>query len=111
MAVLCWGGSVVSCTESALKVNGEEKTTSLMERRLFLFFLNHPDCALPRELLLREVWGYNEPGITRTVDTHIKLLRSHLGNLGSLISTVRGVGYRLDVCHYKACLCTEKVAC
>ncbi len=111
MAVLCWGGSVVSCTESTLKLNGREIPTSLMERRLFLFFLNHPDCALPRELLLREVWGYEQPGITRTVDTHIKILRAHLGELGCLISTVRSVGYRLDVGCRKACLCTEKVAC
>lgn len=111
MSVLCREGSWVSCTEKALTVNGEIKNASLMERRLFLFFLKHPDCALPRELLLREVWGYSQPGITRTVDTHVKFLRSHLGELGSLISTVRGVGYRLDVSHSQACLCDEKMAC
>ena len=50
----------------------------------------------PREVLLEEVWGYNSSVTTRTVDTHIKRLRSKIGDIGSKIETVRGVGYRFN---------------
>lgn len=105
MPTLCWGGSVLRCTPDALLVDGKEVPASSMERRLLLFFLDHPDTALSRETLLREVWGYELAGVTRTVDTHVKTLRAHLGDLGALISTVRGVGYRLDAGLNQARLC------
>ena len=50
----------------------------------------------PREVLLEEVWGYNSSVTTRTVDTHVKRLRSKIGDIGSKIETVRGVGYRFN---------------
>ena len=50
----------------------------------------------PREVLLEEVWGYNPSVTTRTVDTHVKRLRSKIGDIGSKIETVRGVGYRFN---------------
>ena len=50
----------------------------------------------PREVLLAEVWGYNSSVTTRTVDTHVKRLRSKIGDIGSKIETVRGVGYRFN---------------
>ena len=50
----------------------------------------------PREALLEEVWGYNASVTTRTVDTHVKRLRSKIGDIGSKIETVRGVGYRFN---------------
>ena len=49
-----------------------------------------------REVLLEQVWGYNNSVTTRTVDTHIKRLRSKIGDVGSKIETVRGVGYRFN---------------
>ena len=49
-----------------------------------------------REVLLEEVWGYNASVTTRTVDTHVKRLRSKIGDIGSKIETVRGVGYRFN---------------
>ena len=49
-----------------------------------------------REVLLEEVWGYNSSVTTRTVDTHVKRLRSKIGDIGTKIETVRGVGYRFN---------------
>ena len=49
-----------------------------------------------REVLLEEVWGYNSFVTTRTVDTHVKRLRSKIGDIGSKIETVRGIGYRVN---------------
>jgi DNA-binding response OmpR family regulator len=53
--------------------------------------------ALSRERLLSEVWGYDFFGDDRTLDTHIKLLRSQLGEYRKFIVTLRGVGYRFEV--------------
>jgi len=49
-----------------------------------------------RDLLLKNVWGYNYVGDTRTVDTHITRLRTKLGDAGELIKTVRGFGYKME---------------
>lgn len=50
---------------------------------------------LTRDQLLTEIWGYDFDGETRTVDVHIRTLRQKLGEQGSLVKTVRGVGYRI----------------
>ena len=52
--------------------------------------------ALTREKLITQVWGYDYFGDDRTLDTHIKLLRSNLGEYRGLVTTLRGVGYRFD---------------
>jgi len=62
---------------------------------LFYFILNK-GIALTREKILTEVWGYDYYGDDRTLDTHIKLLRKALGDYGSMIKTLRGLGYRFD---------------
>ena len=59
-------------------------------------FLSHPGIAFTREQLMEEIWGTDYCGETRTVDMHIRTLRQKLGSYGSLIETVRGVGYRLE---------------
>ena len=56
-----------------------------------------PGKVFSRENLLSSVWGMDYMGETRTVDMHIKTLRQKLGNYGSMIKTVIGVGYRLEV--------------
>lgn len=96
MSKLVWDNCLLVCTEERLTLNETEIPASRMERRLLLFLLERPNVALSREQLLREVWGYETAGITRTVDTHIKMLRAHLGKMGALIVSVRGVGYCLD---------------
>jgi len=67
------------------------------EYNLLLYFLENKGVALSREKILNGVWNYDYFGDLRTVDTHVKQLRSKLGESGNMIVTVRGVGYRLEV--------------
>ena len=67
------------------------------EYNLLLYFLDNKGVALSREKILNGVWNYDYFGDLRTVDTHVKQLRSKLGEAGNMIVTVRGVGYRLEV--------------
>lgn len=66
------------------------------EYDLLLFFIRNKGVALSREKILNSVWNYDYFGDLRTVDTHVKQLRSKLGESGDMIVTVRGVGYRLE---------------
>jgi two-component system phosphate regulon response regulator PhoB len=80
-------------------VNSEEVHMSAMEMRLLIYLVEHRGRVRSREDLLEDVWGY-KPGVsTRTVDTHVKRLRDKLGEAGSLVETVRGMGYRLSAEH------------
>ena len=63
---------------------------------LFKHLVQNNGRIQPREVLFEEVWGYNASVTTRTVDTHVKRLRSKIGDIGSKIETVRGVGYRFN---------------
>ena len=56
--------------------------------------LKHKGTVYSRDELLREVWGYDFAGESRTVDVHIRTLRQKLGGCGELIQTIRGVGYK-----------------
>ena len=105
MPKICWGSSVLRCTPESMELDGKPVASSSMERQLLLFLIDHPDTVLSRERLLHEVWGYEQAGVTRTVDTHVKNLRAHMGDLAPLITTVRGVGYRLDAGSHQAHLC------
>jgi len=66
------------------------------EYDLFQFLCENPRRVFTRAQLLRLVWGYDMVGTERTVDVHIRRLRVKLGECSSIITTVRGVGYRLD---------------
>ena len=66
------------------------------EYDLFQFFCENPRRVFSRSQLLRQVWGYDMVGTERTVDVHVRRLRVKLGECASIITTVRGVGYRLD---------------
>jgi len=80
-------------------VAGDEVHVSAMEMRLLVYLIEHRGRVRSREDLLEDVWGY-KPGVsTRTVDTHVKRLRDKLGAAGSLVETVRGMGYRLSAEH------------
>jgi len=69
---------------------------SLKEYELMQYFLENVGVALSREAILNHVWNYNYYGDARTIDTHVKKLRSKLGPLGDQIKTVWGVGYKLE---------------
>lgn len=66
------------------------------EYELLLYFVENKSIALSREQLLGKIWGYDFFGDDRTIDTHIKTLRSRLGDYRDLIKTVRGVGYKFE---------------
>ncbi len=76
-------------------VDGEEVALTLKEYELLRKLLLNQESVLTREQILTDVWGYEFDGETRTVDVHVRMLRTKLGRAGNQIETVRGVGYRL----------------
>lgn len=78
-------------------VDGEPVDLTSIEFKLISHMLKHPDETLDRNDLLRRVWNYSEDVHSRTLDTHMKRLRSKLGEHGDMIQTERGVGYRLSL--------------
>jgi len=79
------------------RVNGRALDLTFKEFELLRFLAGHPQRVFTREQLLSEVWGYDYFGGTRTVDVHVRRLRAKLGDMESLIGTVRNVGYRFTV--------------
>ena len=75
--------------------DGVPVTLTLKEFELLLLLLRNRGRVYSREELLRQIWGYDFTGESRTVDVHIRTLRAKLGSCGELIQTVRGVGYRI----------------
>lgn len=85
----------VCSAKHVVTVSGSEVTLTLKEFELLSFLLKHAGNVLNRDQILQEIWGYEFDGENRTVDVHIRTLRSKLGSCGELIETVRGVGYRI----------------
>jgi DNA-binding response OmpR family regulator len=90
-------GVVIDEASYSAKVQGKPLDLTFKEFELLRFFATHPSRVFTREQLLSEVWGYDYFGGTRTVDVHVRRLRAKLGDLESLIGTVRNVGYRFNV--------------
>jgi hypothetical protein len=89
--------SLVVSAESRLVLrDGVPVQLTRREYDLFLFFLEHPRRVFSRAQLLRQVWGYDMVGTERTVDVHVRRLRVKLGDCAAVVTTVRGIGYRLD---------------
>lgn len=78
------------------QVDGERVELTLKEFKLLLAFMENIGRVFTRDRLLETVWGQDYIGETRTVDVHIGTLRTKLGRYGGLISTVRGIGYRME---------------
>ena len=76
--------------------DGRRVDLTFKEFEILKLFMTHPNMVFTREQLFNDVWGENFIGETRTVDMHIRTLRQKLGDHGQLISTVRGVGYRME---------------
>ena len=94
-------GLVLNPEEHTVTIDGERVILTYKEYELLHLFLSRPGIAFTREQLLSSVWNTEYAGETRTVDMHIRTLRQKLGSYGSLIETVRNVGYRLEVKHDK----------
>ena len=94
--VLTIGEIMLSDKEHLVTVNGEKVVLTFKEFEILKLFMNNPGIVFSRDRLLSEVWGIDYLGESRTVDKHIKTLRQKLGNAGSLIETVIGVGYKME---------------
>lgn len=78
-----------------VQVGGEPVTLTLKEFQLLCLLLEHRDTVFTRDQLLNAIWGYEFDGASRTVDVHIRTLRQKLGDAGSYIQTIRGIGYKI----------------
>ena len=90
------GGLVLDPDAHTVTADGERITLTYKEYELLKLFLSNPGTAFTRDQLFNTIWGMDYCGESRTVDMHIRTLRQKLGRYGSLIETVRGVGYRLE---------------
>ena len=80
-----------------LYIDNQEIKITLKEFELLRYLVSNPNIAISREDLLNKIWGYDFYGDDRTIDTHIKMLRSNLGKYRDMITTVRGIGYKFIV--------------
>lgn len=90
-------GVTIDEASYSAKVHGRTLDLTFKEFELLRFLATHPSRVFTREQLLSEVWGYDYFGGTRTVDVHVRRLRAKLGDMESLIGTVRNVGYRFTL--------------
>ncbi len=89
-------GLKIDFTSRMVTVDGNVVDMTPKEYDLLFFFIKNKGIALTREKLINEVWGYDYYGDDRTLDTHIKLLRSSLGEYRKFLVTLRGMGYRFE---------------
>ncbi len=94
--VLEASGIRVDKAAHSVTIDGREIELSYKEFELLVFFMENKGIALDREKILNHVWNYDYFGDARTIDTHVKKLRSKMGDKGELIRTVWGVGYKFD---------------
>ena len=89
-------GIKIDFTGRKVTINGKEVNMTPKEYDLLFYMVRNRGIALTREKLITDVWGYDYYGDDRTLDTHIKLLRSSLGEYRRYLVTLRGVGYRFE---------------
>ena len=83
--------------EAGGTVDGRQLDLSFKEFELLTYFMENQGIALSREKILNNVWNYDYFGDARTIDTHVKKLRSKLGDKGDMIKTIWGMGYKFEV--------------
>lgn len=89
-------GLKVDTNAHEVSIDGELLYLTPKEYDLLLYFIENKNIALSRENLLTNIWGYDFYGDDRTVDTHVKTLRNHLGKYRDFIVTIRKVGYKFE---------------
>ena len=94
--ILTVGEITLSDKEHLVTVNGKKVALTFKEFEILKLFMQSPGIVFSRDKLLSEVWGVDYLGESRTVDMHIKTLRQKLGDVGSRIETVIGVGYKME---------------
>ena len=91
-----FGGLAIDTASHTVTIDGEAVALTPKEFDLLVFLAANKGIALSREKILQQVWNYDYFGEDRTVDTHVKMLRSHLGKYRDFITTVWGVGYKFE---------------
>lgn len=91
------GGITIDKSARQVTIDGQPIELSYKEFELLDYFINNQGMALSREKILNNVWNYDYFGDARTIDTHVKKLRSKLGSKGDYIKTVWGMGYKFEV--------------
>ncbi len=91
------GGITIDRLGHQVRVDGKELELSYKEFELLTYFIENKGIALSREKILNHVWNYDYFGDARTIDTHVKKLRSKLGDRGRYIKTIWGMGYKFEV--------------
>ena len=95
--VLSAGGITIDKGAHRVMVDGEQIDLSVKEFELLTYFIQNQNMALSREKILNNVWDYDYFGDARTIDTHVKKLRSKMGDKGEYIHTIWGMGYKFEV--------------
>ena len=90
-------GITIDQAAHEVRIDGKIIELSFKEFEVLTYFVNNKGVALSRERILNNVWNYDYFGDARTIDTHVKKLRSKLGEKGSYIKTIWGMGYKFDV--------------
>lgn len=91
------GGIVIDKAAHLVKIDDVPIDLSVKEFELLTYFVENQKMALSREKILNNVWDYDYFGDARTIDTHVKKLRSKLGEKGNYIKTIWGMGYKFEV--------------
>ena len=95
--ILSAGGIEVNKAAHIVTIDGSAVELSYKEFELLTYFMENQGLALSREKILNNVWNYDYFGDARTIDTHVKKLRSKLGSRGDYIKTIWGMGYKFEV--------------
>lgn len=91
------GGIKLNKAAHEVTIDGRQIELSFKEFELLTYFVTNQGVALSRERILNNVWNYDYFGDARTIDTHVKKLRSKLGEKGEYIKTIWGMGYKFEV--------------
>ena len=91
------GGIVLDKAAHIVKIDEKPIELSYKEFELLTYFMENQGIALSREKILNHVWNYDYFGDARTIDTHVKKLRSKMGSKGEYIKTIWGMGYKFEV--------------
>ena len=92
-----YGGITIDKAAHVVSIDGNPIDLSYKEFELLTYFMENKGIALSREKILNNVWDYDYFGDARTIDTHVKKLRSKLGEKGNYIKTIWGMGYKFEV--------------
>ena len=95
--ILTAGDIVLDKSAHIVTIGGNPVELSYKEFELLAYFMENRGIALSREVILNHVWNYDYFGDARTIDTHVKKLRSKLGDKGEYIKTIWGMGYKFEV--------------